>query len=371
MRGRARWRRSKAAAVRSSPVASVARLAGNRGAILFVVLVVVFTITTPHFLASSNISSVLIQAAITGTMAIGMAIAFIGGQFDLSVGSVLALGGFVAVHAAGGGTALAFLAAVAAGAACGLVNGFVVAVMRVNAFIATLGTMSVISGVTLLVSNQKSASTSAIGFLETGLWQVGPVPLFAIVCAALALAATWVMKRTPIGTTLRALGGNAEFCRLTGVPRVRYQIGIFMFTGLASGLSGAMTAAWVGGADPNAGQTAPLLVISACILGGVSLYGGVGTIAQALGGVMALAVLVDGMTLLNVSPYYQTLLEGAVLVLVVVIAAALHPEIMTRLWVSGVLARIRVAWKADAAVAQRPLLLRRRVQGGEKQGATD
>jgi ribose transport system permease protein len=328
-----------------SPRAIATRiLSSNRGTVLLVVLVLVFWSTTPHFLGENNIDNVLIQSALTGTIAIAMAVAFIGGQFDLSVGSVLALGGFVSVHAAGAGTGVAFAAAIATGAACGLVNGIVVAVLRVNAFIATLGTMSVIGGVTLVASNQQSASTDAAGFLNIATAQVGPIPTFAVVFFVLAIVGTLVMRCTPVGVTIRALGANAEFCRLNGVHMVSHRIAIFLCTGMAAGLSGAMTAAWVGGADPNAGSTVPLLVISACILGGVSLYGGVGTIGQAVGGTMALTVLVDGMTLLNISPYYQTVLEGAVLVTVVTVAALVHMNVMTRVWLASVVARVRAAW---------------------------
>ena len=152
------------------------------------------------------------------------------------------------------------------------------------------------------------------------------------------------MRCTPVGVTVRALGGNAEFCRLNGVHMVRYRMAIFLGTGMAAGLSGAMTASWVGGADPNAGSATPLLVITACILGGVSLYGGIGTVGQAVGGAMALTVLVDGMTLLNVSPYYQTVMEGAVLVVVVTVAALVHANVMTKVWLSSTRSRVRAAW---------------------------
>jgi ribose transport system permease protein len=344
-----------------SPRAIATRiLASNRGTVLLVLLVVVFWLTTPHFLGTNNIDNVLIQSALTGTIAIAMAVAFIGGQFDLSVGSVLALAGFVSVHVAGAGTGVAFAAAIATGAACGLVNGIVVAVLRVNAFIATLGTMSVIGGVTLVASNQQSASTDAAGFLNIATGQVGPIPTFAVVFFVLALIGTLVMRCTPLGVTLRALGANAEFCRLNGVHMVSHRIAIFLCTGMAAGLSGAMTAAWVGGADPNAGSTVPLLVISACILGGVSLYGGVGTIGQAVGGTMALTVLVDGMTLRNISPYYQTVLEGAVLVAVVTVAALVHRNVMTRVWLASMSARVRTAWRYSP-----PNDPRRQMTGGE------
>jgi ribose transport system permease protein len=335
-------------------------LSSNRGVVLFVLLVTMFSLSTPYFLASNNVNNVLTQATLTGIIGLAMAIALIGGQFDLSVGVELALAGFVAVHLAGVNTALAFAGAIATGAACGLVNGFVVGVLRVNAFIATLGTMSIIGGLTLLISSQQSASTGAAGFLGIATQQVGPIPVFAIVFIVLALIANWVMKRTSVGTTVRALGANAEFCRLNGVAVTRYTIGMFVLTGMAAGLSGAMTASWVGGADPNAGSTVPLLVISAVILGGVSLYGGEGTIAQAVFGVLALAVLVDGMTLHNISPYYQTVAEGGVLLAVVTLVAILHPEVMTKIWFSSLITRVQSAWMRTTVAPSRE-----RVTGGD------
>lgn len=319
-------------------------LSANQGTALLAVLLLIFGVTTPHFFGRSNVDNVLIQSALTGTIALAMAIAFIGGEFDLSVGSTLALAGFVSVKLAGDGTGVAFAAAIVTGATCGLANGILVAVIRVNAFIATLGTMSVISGLTLVVSHEQSAATNAVGFLNLATAQVGPIPTFAVVFFALAVAANLVMKYTPIGVTVRALGSNAEFCRLNGVPMVRYRVAIFLGTGTAAGLAGAMTSSWVGGADPNAGLTVPLLVISAVILGGVSLYGGIGTIGQAVAGTMALTVLVDGMSLLNISPYYQTVLQGVVLVAVVTFAALARANVMTRVWLASMRARVRAAW---------------------------
>lgn len=323
-------------------------LARQRGIVILVILVAIFWLRRPDFLSSSNLNNILMSGSFTGIIAIAMAIAFIGGEFDLSVGSTLALCGFVAVHMAAVNSALAVVAAVAAGAVCGLVNGVIVGVLRVNAFIATLGTMSIISGLTLLVSNQQSAGTSANGFLSMAMWAVGPVPVYAIVFALLAVIAHVVMQRTPVGLTVRALGANAEFCRLNGVKLVRYRIGIFLATGIAAGLSGAMTASWVGGADPNAGQSVPVLVISAVILGGVSLYGGEGTIAQAVAGAMVLTVFADGLTLVGVSPYYQTAFEGVVLVVVVTAAALLPVNEMTKIWFGALWERLRTSWNAGS-----------------------
>jgi ribose transport system permease protein len=316
----------------------------NRSVLILLILIAFFAVENDQFLTSTNLSSVLIEATFTGIIAVAMAVAFVGREFDLSVGSILALSGFVAVKFSDKSPALAFVAAILAGAACGLVNGFIVGVMRVNAFIATLGTLSIIGGLTLLLSGQQSVSSNSLTFLTLATKQIGPVPLFAIVFVVLALLTHLVMKLTPVGVTIRALGNNPEFCRVNGVAIVKYRIGIFVFTGIAAGISGAMTASWIGGADPNVGQNTPLLVISAVILGGVSLYGGVGTIPQAVGGVLVLTVFVNGMTLLNISPYYQTCLEGVVLVLVVTTAALFNADVMTKVWLGSLRARIRTAW---------------------------
>lgn len=329
-------------------------LSANRSVLILLPLVAFFTLENDQFWTSSNLSSVLIQATFTGIIGVAMAVAFIGREFDLSVGSILALTGFVAVRFSDHGSTLAFVAAIVAGAACGLVNGFIVGVMKVNAFIATLGTLSIISGLTLLLTNQQSVSSNSLTFLSLATKQVGPVPVFAIVFAALALVTHLVMTLTPVGVTIRALGNNPEFCRVNGVAIVKYRIGIFVFTGIAAGISGAMTASWIGGADPNVGQSTPLLVISAVILGGVSLYGGVGTIPQAVGGVLVLTVFVNGMTLLNISPYYQTCLEGVVLVLVVTTAALFNADVMTKVWLASLRARIRSAWATGYPAQRRP-----------------
>jgi ribose transport system permease protein len=321
----------------------------QRGVVVLVVLVVVFSLLHPDFLSASNLNNLLMQGSITGVIAIAMAIAFIGREFDLSVGSVLALSGFVAVHVANVNSALAIVAAIGVGALCGVVNGVVVAVLRVNAFIATLGTMSILGGLTLLLSNQQAISTSANGFLSMAIWAIGPVPMYAIIVVALGIIAHWVMQRTPVGLTVRALGASAEFCRLNGVRSSRYRIGIFLVTGIAAGISGFMTASWVGGADPNAGQSTPIIVISAVVLGGVSLYGGEGTIWQAIAGAMVLTVFADGLTLADVSPYYQTAFEGLILVVVVTAAALLPANDMTRIWLGSLRQRLRVAWNAGSA----------------------
>lgn len=332
----------------------VTLLSANRSVLILLPLVVFFTLENDQFWTSANLSSVLIQATFTGTIAVAMAVAFIGREFDLSVGSTLALTGFVAVKFSDTSPTLAFVAAILAGAACGLVNGFIVGVMRVNAFIATLGTLSIISGLTLLLSNQQSVSSNSLTFLTLATKQIGPVPVFAIVFGLLALLTHLVMKLTPVGVTIRALGNNPEFSRLNGVAIVKYRVGIFVFTGVAAGISGAMTASWIGGADPNVGSSTPLLVISAVILGGVSLYGGVGTIPQSVGGVLVLTVFVNGMTLLNISPYYQTCFEGVVLVLVVTAAALFNADVMTKLWLGSLRARIRRAWAATVPAQGHP-----------------
>jgi ribose/xylose/arabinose/galactoside ABC-type transport system permease subunit len=329
------------------------RVSANRSVLILFLLVAFFALRSSQFLSSTNLSSVLIQTTFTGIIGVGMAVAFIGREFDLSVGSILALSGFVAVSLSDKSPALAFAAAALAGAGCGLVNGLIVGVMRVNAFIATLGTMSAISGLTLLLSNEQSVASNSPTFLSLATKQVGPIPIFAIAFAVLALVTHLVMERTPVGVTIRALGNNPEFCRVNGVALVKYRVGLFVFTGLTAGISGAMTASWVGGADPNAGQNTALLVFSAVILGGVSLYGGVGTIPQAVGGVLVLTVFVNGMTLLNISPYYQTCFEGVVLVAVVTAAALVNTDVMTKVWLSSLRARIRSAWAAGLDVQSR------------------
>lgn len=288
-------------------VKEAARLiAINRAIAILVIIIVVMPLIAPRFYARTNIENLLFLGTLTGIISVAMAFALVGGQFDLSVGATLGLGGYAAAWASNSGPIFALGVALLVGLVCGLLNGVVVAVLRVNAFIATLGTTSLITGFTLLISNQQSLAATDADFLRLGSTAIGPIPIVAIGLVVIAGLGWWVLQNTSVGVTLRALGASPSFCEDNAVRIKMYRVGMFVALGVMAGLSGALTTALVGGADPNAGISTPLLVISACILGGVSLNGGEGTVGQAIAGTFVLAALVNGMNLLGVTPYFQT-----------------------------------------------------------------
>jgi ribose/xylose/arabinose/galactoside ABC-type transport system permease subunit len=230
---------------------------------------------------------------------------------------------FLAVDLAPLGVLPAVLGSGIFGSLAGVFNGLLVTKAKVNAFIATLGTMFAVRGLMLLYSEGFPKNTRAPGFTNLAEGSFGPIAYPIIIFVLLAVLAHLVLSNTSIGRTIYGIGGNAEFCRLAGIPVERYQLLLFVVTGATAGLSGAVLASRLGGASPVLGQQTPLVVISAVILGGVSLYGGIGSIPLALEGIFTISVLGNGMNLIGVSAYYQFVIRGAILILVVAFDAYL------------------------------------------------
>lgn len=321
----------------------------HRSVPILIVLVAYFWFSSDVFFSQRNITNLMLQASLLGVMALAMAVALVGGQFDLSIGSILALSSFVAVDLADRGPLVALAGATATGALCGVLNGVLVSIARVNAFIATLATMFAIRGVMLSYSGETARSTSDLQFLRLASAKWGPLPVPVLVFGVLAVIAHLVLTRTQVGLTIRSIGGSVDFARLNGVRIVRYQISLFVLTGAGAGFSGALLASRLGAATPTAGTDTALVVIAAVILGGVSLYGGVGTISQAVGGLVVLQTLSTGMDLVGVSPYYKTIIYGCILIAVVTVDALVRPDQFAKIK----LARARALGRQLAPARQR------------------
>lgn len=295
----------------------------HRSLPIILIMAVIFAAKAPNFATLENLRNVVLQTSLDGIMVVGMAVALIGGQFDLSIGSIMVMATFLAVDLAPLGVLPAVLGSVIFGSLAGVFNGLLVTKAKVNAFIATLGTMFAVRGLMLLYSEGFPKNTRAPGFTNLAEGSFGPIAYPIIIFVLLAVLAHLVLSNTSIGRTIYGIGGNAEFCRLAGIPVERYQLLLFVVTGATAGLSGAVLASRLGGASPVLGQQTPLVVISAVILGGVSLYGGIGSIPLALEGIFTISVLGNGMNLIGVSAYYQFVIRGAILILVVAFDAYL------------------------------------------------
>jgi ribose transport system permease protein len=285
-----------------------------------VALCVVVGVLEPKFLSAGNLAGVARQTAVITIIAMGMTVVMVAGGIDLSVGSVMALAGVVGALAMAGGAPpfAGVLTALAAGAACGLANGFGVAALRIPPFIVTLGSMGVYRGVALLVTDGKAVVglPRSFGYLAEGnLFGVLPVPLLMVV--AVALLTHFLLSGTRAGRYCYAVGSNVEAARYAGVRVSRYQIMFYVFLGALAGLAGAVESARLVTGQPTAGEGYELRVIAAVVIGGGSLSGGQGSVVGTIVGALIMGVLSNGANLLGISSFTQQIVIGAVIVLAV------------------------------------------------------
>jgi ribose/xylose/arabinose/galactoside ABC-type transport system permease subunit len=291
----------------------------------YVLLFVLFSVIAPYFLTLRNIMNMLLYSSVIGITVTGMTMILLSGGLDISVGAVIGLSGMVAGIAVKYGVPVpaAILLSLVTGALCGTVNGLLITKLHINPLITTLATMSIFRGIALLTTNGLSQIISNQDFKWLGRhYLVGIVPVCVIITLILFLVVGYVLKYTPFGRKLYSVGGNPEASRLAGINVNRVRWIAYMTCGLMAGLSGVLTASQTGAALPVAGMGAEMDVIGAVILGGVSLAGGKGKIAGAFLGVLILATLSNGLTLLNVMSFWQTIAKGLVLLFAVALDVA-------------------------------------------------
>jgi ribose transport system permease protein len=289
--------------------------------VIYIAAIVASILFPTSFFTAANARAVLNNMAIDGIMALGMMVLLIGGVFDLSVGSVMSLAGVSAawlMTAGGMPVWLAVIVGLMLGALCGLANGLLVAQARVNALIATLGTMGVYQGLAILIAGPSIANLPA-SFARLGQSEFiglqAPVWLLGI----LALVTHLGLEHTRAMRQFYYIGSNVKAARLSGIAVERMQIVAFTMMGLMAALAGLAFAARVGTAVSSAGVGMELRVITAVILGGASLTGGKGSIPGALLGVGFMALVNNVLIIARVSSYWQSIVVGVILVLAVAI----------------------------------------------------
>ncbi|MGY0064761.1 ABC transporter permease [Streptomyces sp. LZ34] len=282
-----------------------------------IVLVVVFQAANPTFLSTGNIQSMLEAAAILIILGVGQTFVIATAGIDLSIASIMTLGavGFGQAYSAGWGLAASCAVAVAASTLAGLLNGFVVARGKITDFIVTLGMLSAASGLALIVSNGKPVTVIEPALLKLSTNGVGILGWMFIIAAAVAIVAHVVLFHTRFGTHLLATGGSPESATAMGISTARIKIAVYAVAGLLAGLASILLVARVGAAEPAANTSFLLNSVAAVVLGGVSLFGGRATVIGPVIGALLLTALVNGLTLLGVSQFYQPLSVGIVVVL--------------------------------------------------------
>lgn len=283
--------------------------------LVLAVLYALCALFVPHFAGWTNTEGLLLSVATVGMISCTMLLCLASGNFDLSVGSVVACAGVVAavVMQRSDSVLLGVLAALGCGALVGLVNGFVVARLSINPLITTLATMQIVRGLAYIASDGKAVAIGHEEFFALGnaYWIGLPVPVW--ITLVLFLFFGVLLERTVFGRDTLAIGGNEEAARLAGIPVVRTKIAIFVLQGLVAAGAGVVLAARMTSGQPMGSQGLELEVISACVLGGVSLTGGVGTLGAVIAGVLIMGIVQNAMNLLNVAPFWQYVARGMIL----------------------------------------------------------
>lgn len=288
--------------------------------LIFVLLFAALSILVPDFFGIRNMRGLILSVTLVGTIATTMMLVLALREVDLSVGSITALSGVVCAVtiSSSDSVALGVVAGLAAGLLVGLANGTIVAKLKVNSLIVTLAMMEIVRGLAFLASGGEAVSIPAERFYELGsgtflgvnypIWiMLGCFMFFGI-----------LLNRTVFGRNILAIGGNPEAARLAGVPVDRVRIAVFALQGLIAGLAGIVLAARITSGQPNTSLGLELAVISACVLGGVSLAGGVGTITGVVIGVFIMGAAQNALNLLDVPTFYQYVVRGGILLAAVI-----------------------------------------------------
>jgi ribose transport system permease protein len=284
----------------------------------FIFISLVISIVTPNFLSSTNILNILRQSSIVGVMAIGTTFVIIGGGFDISVGSLLALTAAMSLKLQQ--VLPWYLVAclvLLAGAFFGLVNGLLTAKLHIVAIITTLGTMTILRGLTYLYTGGYPVVGGSEAFKFIGAGYLGPIPFPILIFLGMVLLWQFILSKTTLGRYACAVGGNKETTRLSGVAVDFYHIMTFVIGGLMAAMAGIIYASRLNSATPLAGQGYELDAIASCVIGGTSVSGGEGSIVGTMIGVLLLNVVSNMFNLLGIQVYVQYLIKGIIILTVV------------------------------------------------------
>lgn len=291
--------------------------------VIGVALFVLLSLLSDSFLTFRNLLNILNQNAPLAIMASAMTLVIIGGGFDLSVGATFAVAGvtaaWVALHV---DPYVGLLVAPLVGAALGLINGVVITRLNVHSFLATIATSLVFKGVAIVISDGRLIPVRLDDFTWLGRDKFLGVFIAVYVFVAFALVLTFVLNRTTLGRKIFSVGGNEEAAILSGIRTDRIKIATFVIAGISAGLAAAISVSRISMGQASAGAGLELQAIAAVILGGTSIYGGVGAVWRSVAGVLLLALINNGFNILNADPFYRDLTTGLVILGAVGISAA-------------------------------------------------
>ena len=287
--------------------------------IAWIMLIIIFSIVNPSFMKASNIFTILRQASIVGVCSVGMTFVILTGGMDLSVGAIIGVGcvGGAQLLSAGVPIPLVMLIILVVGAAAGLFNAFFINELEIAPIIMTLGTMTALRGVAYLLCGGFAVYGIPEAYKFIGQGYVGPVPVPVIIMAICFLIGWFVLNRLGFGRSIYGIGGNVEASRLSGVNVKKTIYMVYSFAGILYALAGLILMARVNSGQPSSGEGYEMDVITAVVLGGISINGGEGSILGVVIGVLLLSTLQNGMVLMDISEFWQKVVKGIVLILAV------------------------------------------------------
>ena len=283
--------------------------------VAFVVISAYLAATTPTFLTTANVLSILLATSLIGLVAVGETFVIVTSGIDLSVGSVVAFTGVMAGLAlqAHWSVPIAVLVGIGTGIVCGTFNALAITVLGMAPFIVTLALLAMARGLAFIVTGGNTVFGFPDGFDNIGGGNLGPLPIAAIITLSTFLVASIVLSRTVFGAEIYAVGGNREAARLAGIPVGRTTGAVYVISGALAGLGGVVLAGRLDSAQPIAAEGLELNAIAAVVIGGASLFGGKGSMLGTLLGVLIIGLINNGLTLKNVQPFWVQFIQGAVI----------------------------------------------------------
>lgn len=284
---------------------------------VLIILVVVAALSQSSFLSARSIRNVFVGSTALGITSVGQTFVILTSGIDLSVGPIISLSNLVSallMKSNPEGIPWIVTLCLGIGLAIGAVNGLIIAYGRVNPFILTLGMGTIIRGITLTVSDDPGGQvTKAFGQVARGM--LGPIPLPIIYLIVIYIVGMWILKRTPYGLSIFAVGGNENSARLSGLHSRWILVTVYMVSGFMAAAAGLFLAARIGSGDPLIGESFTLDAVTATVLGGTSLAGGSGGLVGTLAGVLVINILNTMLNLNNISTFYQWIIKGVILII--------------------------------------------------------
>ncbi len=289
-------------------------------------LFVVFSLLTSSYYQPANLIDIMLQSAINAVIAVGMTLVIITRGIDLSVGSIVGLSSMVASDVMNHNLFAGIAAGLAVGLMCGALNGILIAKLKLPDFIVTLGTLSVYRGAALIYTNGQPIYGLPQEFRDAFAGQILGIPTPVVLAISIAILGFLLVRFTALGEQIIAVGGNEEAARLSGINIDRVKITVYTISGVLSSLAGFVLIARIGAAEPIGGNGFELQAIGSAVIGGASLFGGIGNPLGSLIGALTLGGLQNGLTLMNVPSFWQYVASGSVVILAVYVDRLARPR---------------------------------------------